>query len=118
VGECPTHERRASTAPRRRPRWLLPALLILRWLGIGGVGGPYQRRLAEVQENDSTPFLPADAEATRVAAERAAFADDAAIPAVVVFERAGGSPPRTPTTRSRRCARWCPTGCPAGSPLM
>lgn len=60
------------------------------WLAVGAIGGPFQGRLAEVQTNDSSTFLPADAESTRAAEQQAAFAGPRPLPGVVVFERAGG----------------------------
>jgi RND superfamily putative drug exporter len=77
------------SAPPRRPRrlrWLLPALLLLVWLFAGGPLGQYAGRLAEVQENDSSSFLPAQAESTRVSELSAGFTSDDTIPAVVVYE--------------------------------
>lgn len=85
-----TSAEQRRVARRQKLRWLLPALLILGWLAIGAVGGPYQGRLSDVQQNDAAAYLPADAEATKASEAQAAFTQDAAIPAVVVFERAGG----------------------------
>ncbi|UZJ26298.1 MMPL family transporter [Rhodococcus antarcticus] len=78
------------TTPRRL-RWFLPALLVLVWLVVGGVGGPFAGKLGEVQSNDSASFLPASAEATQVAGLQKAFSDTTVIPAIVVAERAGGT---------------------------
>jgi RND superfamily putative drug exporter len=89
-GMSPTDavETTSAQAPRktRRLRWLLPALVLLAWLAVGGPLGQYAGLLSEVQENDSASFLPADAESTRAGALSAAFSDDDAIPAVVVYE--------------------------------
>ncbi|WP_026423969.1 MMPL family transporter [Actinokineospora inagensis] len=74
----------------RAARWLLPALLIVAWLVIGGIGGPLQGELSSVQRNDNASFLPASAESTRVAELQKGFADSTALPAVIVFERPGG----------------------------
>ncbi|GEL25094.1 membrane protein [Pseudonocardia sulfidoxydans NBRC 16205] len=64
--------------------------MLLAWLAVGGIGGPFQGRLAEVQTNDSSTFLPADAESTRAAQEQQRFTGAQPLPAVVVYERAGG----------------------------
>ncbi|HXV94530.1 MAG TPA: MMPL family transporter [Pseudonocardia sp.] len=89
--DTPTDVPDKTASPRRRRwRWLVPALLIIAWLGIGAVGGPYQGRLAEVQSNDNASFLPADAESTRVADAQQAFAEEEVLPAVLVYERLGG----------------------------
>ncbi|MGD9989698.1 MMPL family transporter [Pseudonocardia sp.] len=60
------------------------------WLAVGAIGGPFQGRLAEVQTNDSSTFLPADAESTRAAEEQRTFTGPQPLPGVVVFERPGG----------------------------
>ncbi|WP_214401115.1 MMPL family transporter [Pseudonocardia lacus] len=84
-------------SPERSPsRWLrlvLPALLVVVWLAVGGIGGPVQGQLADVQSNDNAAFLPADAEATRAADAQLAFADERSVSAIAVFERAGGLTP-------------------------
>ncbi|PRY38188.1 MMPL family transporter [Umezawaea tangerina] len=74
-------------------RWALPALLVVVWLAVGGVGGPLQGKLSEVQKNDNASFLPAAAEATEVADWQKRFADQESLPALVVFEREGGLTP-------------------------
>ncbi|MCS7483346.1 MMPL family transporter [Umezawaea endophytica] len=71
-------------------RWTLPALLVAVWLLVGGIGGPLQGKLSEVQKNDNASFLPASAEATEVADWQKRFADQESLPALVVFERDGG----------------------------
>jgi putative drug exporter of the RND superfamily len=71
-------------------RWTLPALLVAVWLLVGGIGGPLQGKLSEVQKNDNASFLPASAEATEVADWQKRFADRESLPALVVFERVGG----------------------------
>ncbi|MFT4214464.1 MAG: MMPL family transporter [Microbacterium sp.] len=70
------------------PRWLrviLPAALIVAWLAVAGVGGPYFGKVDEVSSNDQTSYLPASADATRVQALLGDFHDSTAIPAIVVF---------------------------------
>ncbi|HEX5994740.1 MAG TPA: MMPL family transporter [Jiangellales bacterium] len=69
-----------------RIRWLLPGVLVLIWLTVGGVAGPYAGKLAEVQVNDRTAFLPDDAESTKVADALSAVQDDASLSAIVVIE--------------------------------
>lgn len=69
-----------------RIRWLLPGVLVLIWLTVGGVAGPYAGKLAEVQVNDRTAFLPDDAESTKVADAVSAVQDDATLSAIVVIE--------------------------------
>ena len=56
---------RVTTGIRRR-RWLLPAVLVLIWLAVGGPLGSFQGQLAGVAENDNAAFLPTIAESTKV----------------------------------------------------
>ena len=70
----------------RRLRWILPAVLVLVWLAIGSIGGPYSGKLSEVQRNDTSSFLPANAESTKVLNEQAAFAAQQTFPAFVLLE--------------------------------
>jgi putative drug exporter of the RND superfamily len=75
------------------PRWLriiIPALLLIAWLVVGGIGGPYQGKLSEVQRNDNAAWLPASAEATEVAELQQRFTERELLPAVIVFERQSG----------------------------
>ena len=70
----------------RRLRWILPAVLVLVWLAIAGIGGPYSGKLSEVQRNDTSSFLPANAESTKVLNEQAAFSSQQTFPAFVLLE--------------------------------
>ncbi|MFD0205384.1 MULTISPECIES: MMPL family transporter [Saccharothrix] len=74
----------------RRGRWLVPALLLVAWVVIGAVGTDDQARLGDVLENSSEAFLPASAEATRVAEMKKAFETEAISPALLTFNRDGG----------------------------
>ena len=70
---------------RRWARILIPALLILVWVGAGSIGGPYFGKVSEVSSNDQTAYLPSSADATQVQQRLADFRDSEAIPAVVVI---------------------------------
>src|SRR4051812_40867443 len=70
----------------RRLRWVLPAVLVLVWLAVAGIGGPYSGKLSEVQRNDTSSFLPANAESTKVLNEQAAFSSQQTFPAFVLLE--------------------------------
>ncbi|QCQ91052.1 MMPL family transporter [Rhodococcus sp. SGAir0479] len=83
---------RPTTRPSRA-RWLLPALLVLVWLAVGGFGGPFAGKLGDVQQNDNTAFLPASAEATEAGEIYADFTDTRFVPAIVVAERESGITP-------------------------
>ncbi|MGJ7440454.1 MMPL family transporter [Aquipuribacter sp. MA13-6] len=91
-----THTHRAAPQPDRersgsRLRWLVPALLLVVWLAVAAVGGPFQGRLAEVQENDAAAFLPDGVESTEVSELSAGFSDDETFPAFVVVESPDGA---------------------------
>jgi putative drug exporter of the RND superfamily len=88
----PTLEPTAEPPPGgpRVRRVVLAALVLVAWLAIGGIGGPIQGSLAEVQTNDSSAFLPADAESTLAAEEQQRMTGPQPLPAVVVYERSGG----------------------------
>lgn len=80
-----------ATTPRLR--WLIPALLLLGWLVIGGVTGPYAGKLSSVATNDNSAFLPASAESTEVNDMLAGFTDSDTVPAIVIAERPSGLTP-------------------------
>ena len=69
---------------------MLPALVILVWLVVAGVGGPVFGKISEVATNDQTSFLPASADATTVQERAADFRQASGAPAIVVLERDGG----------------------------
>ncbi|WP_329270908.1 MMPL family transporter [Streptomyces sp. NBC_01451] len=75
-----------GTTPRRA-RWLVPLVLLLVWLGVGGTLGPYAGKLGEVATNDQAAFLPQSAESTRVLKAREAFdrSQSETLPAIVVW---------------------------------
>ncbi|UVS79177.1 MMPL family transporter [Actinokineospora sp. UTMC 2448] len=75
---------------RTTRRWLVPAVVLVAWLALGSLAGPFAGRLAEVSENDAAGFLPASAESTQVAELQRLFSDRQGIPAVVVAQRADG----------------------------
>lgn len=68
-------------------RWLLPALLVVVWLGIGGGLGALAGKVGEVARGGSAAYLPADAEATVAAEQAKAFGAGDSLPAVVVYAR-------------------------------
>lgn len=74
----------AAARPRRTLRILIPAVLVLVWLAVAAIGGPYFGRVSEVASNDPTAYLPTTAEATQVQERLSDFLGNDAIPAVVV----------------------------------
>lgn len=80
---------RTKAGKERAPfwlRWLVPAILVLTWLGLAGVGGPTFGRLEEVSSNDQASFLPASAEATEAQDWQAKFRDSDEVPGIIVIE--------------------------------
>ncbi|MEU4480647.1 MMPL family transporter [Micromonospora sp. NPDC023966] len=79
-----------------RSRWtatLIAVVVVLGWLVLGGIAGPYSGKLGDVATNDNAAFLPADAEATRAQNLAAGFVDRETTPALVVYERTSGITP-------------------------
>ncbi|MEV0429927.1 MMPL family transporter [Micromonospora sp. NPDC050495] len=79
-----------------RSRWtatLVAVALVLAWLVVGGIAGPYAGKLGDVATNDNAAFLPTDAEATRAQDLAAGFVEKETTPALVVYERPAGITP-------------------------
>ena len=72
------------TAPKRL-RIVIPTIILLIWLVLGSVGGPYFGKISDVATNDQTTFLPASAESTQVSGELEKFQDEKSIPTILVF---------------------------------
>ncbi|WP_291763725.1 MMPL family transporter [Cellulomonas sp. 73-145] len=86
-----TSARTTGPGPGTRTlRIVLPAVLVLVWLAVGGIGGPYFGRIAEVSSNEPTAYLPTSAQATRVQERLPQFLGGDTIPAVVLVT--AGSP--------------------------
>ncbi|MFF4840724.1 MMPL family transporter [Streptomyces collinus] len=75
---------------RRPVRWLVPVVLVIVWLGLGGAFGSYAGRLGEVSTNDQAAFLPRNAESTEVIDRQKAFDQRESLPAIVVWTADGG----------------------------
>ncbi|RRD03502.1 MMPL family transporter [Arachnia propionica] len=76
-------------------RTLTPLLVVVAWLAVGGVGGPYFGRISEVAENNQEAFLPLTAEATVVGEKYREFVGDDQIPAFVVIHDDEALTPQT-----------------------
>ncbi|MFF8521871.1 MMPL family transporter [Streptomyces werraensis] len=77
------------TSAPRHTRWLVPLALLIVWLGVGGMLGPYAGKLGEVATNDQASFLPRSAESTQVLDQRKAFDQQETLPAIVVWTADG-----------------------------
>ncbi|MER7486580.1 MMPL family transporter [Streptomyces sp. NPDC126497] len=95
----------------RAARWLVPLVLLLVWLGVGGTLGPYAGKLGEVATNDQAAFLPRSAESTRVLEAREAFDQSESLPAIVVWTADGER-----VTKAQRAAATGAVGSLAGKP--
>ncbi|MFE6158457.1 MMPL family transporter [Streptomyces sp. NPDC056486] len=73
----------------RLARWLVPVVLLVAWLGIGGTLGPYAGKLGEVATNDQAAFLPQNAESTQVIDAQRKFRQEETLPAIVVWTADG-----------------------------
>ncbi|WP_405638168.1 MMPL family transporter [Streptomyces sp. NBC_01178] len=73
------------STPARPLRWLIPVVLLIAWLGVGGGLGPYAGKLGEVATNDQAAFLPRNAESTQVIDAQRAFQRNETVPAIVVW---------------------------------
>ncbi|GHH76241.1 putative membrane protein [Kitasatospora indigofera] len=110
------------TRSTRRTRFLIPLLLLVAWLGLGGAFGSYAGKLGEVSTNDSAAFLPQSAESTEVVRLRKAFERDATLPVVVVWQADGGgrvtADQRTAADSALRAAARVPGATGAFSPAL
>jgi RND superfamily putative drug exporter len=79
-----------SREPRALSRWLLPAVLVVVWLGLGGSLGPLANQLPEVADSGSAAYLPDGAEATRALERSERFGAADTLPGVLVYAREGG----------------------------
>src|SRR3954451_4942740 len=80
---------------RRTLRWILPALVVLLWLGLGGPLGSFNGKLSAVQQNDNAAFLPDSAESTRVTELLRGFDTERTLPVILLWESGGGTLDRT-----------------------
>jgi RND superfamily putative drug exporter len=81
-----------SSKTQIRPwlRVVSSAVLIVVWIGVGALGGPYFGRISQVSSNDATSYLPSSSDATKVQNLEVAFHGKKVLPAVVLFVRDGG----------------------------
>src|SRR5579872_648768 len=68
----------------------LAGIVLLVWLAIAGLSGPFAGKLAGIQRNDPSLFLPSDAESTQVLRLQSGFQGVDQMPAVLVYERRTG----------------------------
>src|SRR5829696_3067252 len=72
------------------------------WIAVFAVAGPLAGKLNSAQQNDSSAWLPHNAESTQVVELAKRFAPSDIFPALVVYERPNG--PVTPADRAKAAA--------------
>ena len=77
---------RKEHVPSKKLRVLIPTLLIVVWILVGGIGGQYFGKIEEVSSTDLATFLPESADATKVNERLSEFRDSSTIPSIAVFE--------------------------------
>ncbi|MEY4348424.1 MAG: hypothetical protein RIS43_843, partial [Actinomycetota bacterium] len=82
------------TAPKRRKPFLFTILGLAIWFGLSGVLGPVSGKLAEVQTNTNSEFLPVNAETTKAQVLLDKFSQSGSgdvLPMTIAFERTNGT---------------------------
>lgn len=77
--------------PAHKPlsRWiriLIPSLLVITWIALAGIGGPYFGKIEEVSDSDLSAFLPESSESAKVSELRSQYVTEDTIPAILVFK--------------------------------
>ncbi len=80
------HRQIAGALTGRVTKWLV----VLFWIGAFAALGSFAGKLTEVQNNEASSWLPANAESTRALDRLAPFQDPNAIPTTVVYEKESG----------------------------
>jgi RND superfamily putative drug exporter len=82
------------TAPKRRKPFLFTIVGLVVWFGLSGVLGPVSGKLAEVQTNTNSEFLPVNAETTKAQVLLEKFSQSGngdVLPMTIAFERTNGT---------------------------
>ena len=87
-----------------RAKWIV----FLAWLAAiaGGIGAGLPAKFEDAEQNDSTSFLPGDAESTRALAATERLQGGEQAPIVVVYRREGGLTPADRTEIQRRLTEF------------
>lgn len=80
------HRQIAGVLTGRRTKWAALAIRVV----VLAVLGPLAGKFTDVQENETSSWLPESAESTQVLDEFGNFGDPDVVPAVIVYERSGG----------------------------
>lgn len=99
------HKRDSSS--KQPPLWLrivLPLVLIIAWMVVSGIGGPYFGKISDVSSTDLTTFLPKTAESTKVNDALTKYQDNKNIPLIIVFDNHGAKLTNTNITALKTAA--------------
>ena len=80
------HRQIAGKLTGRGTKWVV----LIFWVAVLVVGSGYAMKLTNVQDNQTSSWLPSSAESTRAIDKLSAFQDPNAIPTVVVYEKKSG----------------------------
>src|SRR6478736_10177971 len=83
---CPMHRQIAGKLTGPVTKWIVLAV----WLVVVVVASGFAAKLTDVQNNESSSWLPASAEATRALDKLGAFQDPNALPTTVVYQSVSG----------------------------
>jgi RND superfamily putative drug exporter len=84
------HRQIAGKLTGRVTKWFVLAFWIIAVMGLGSFAG----KLTDVQNNEASSWLPANAESTRALEKMEPFQDPNAIPTTVVYEKKSGFTPQ------------------------
>lgn len=65
-------------------------VVLIAWIAIVAAISPLAAKLTDVQENETSQWLPGNAESLEVTRAQESFAADEAVPAVIIYHRDGG----------------------------
>ena len=73
------HRQIAGSLTGRITKWIV----LVAWLIVVGVSSTFAAKLADVQNNEASSWLPSSAESTQVVEDMAAFQDPDSLPTIV-----------------------------------
>ncbi|MEU0397446.1 MMPL family transporter [Streptomyces sp. NPDC006208] len=103
MGAVPTEKAPPSAQPTARRR-AVPWAIVLLWLAVVALAGPYAGKLGDVQRDNIVDYLPAGADSTQVARIQQALPGGESTDLVVVYHRDGGLTATDRATAGRQIA--------------
>src|SRR6476661_7149072 len=95
------HRQIAGKLTGRVTKWIVLAFWLLAVVGAGG----FAAKLTDVQNNEASSWLPANAESTQALEKMEPFQDPNAIPTTVVYEKKSGLTPEDLTAMKDQAAQ-------------